>query len=354
VGDFTPERKAGFELKTNEREGDRSDLDRVEAALASPDDRLLEALAEVFDLDELLTFWAMEVVTGHWDGMTGNRNNTFLYHDPTDDRFHPIPWGIDGSFQPHLFIPDAPASVYAFNTLSERLYAVPEARRLYHARLRELLEEVWDEDRVLARFRAIADRTGGNPAALTAAETWVRGRRAAIMAELASNDGNGPEITTDRPFDAGVCREPLPASGVIDFTWNDVPIAFQPVADLEALQLEIPLPDGDVQFVQGQVAQLATINPQGQAQLAMAGLDPSRGAAVVVALLMPEQALQVGEIPFHGVETFGAILNAATGLPLALIGGGSITLTEVNRENGAPVRGRWEGLVAPLPASVPR
>jgi hypothetical protein len=74
------------------------------------------------ELDEFLTFWAMEVLTGHWDGMTGNRDNTFMYHDPADGRFHAIPWGTAGALAPHPFIPDAPASVYAYNSLSSRLY----------------------------------------------------------------------------------------------------------------------------------------------------------------------------------------------------------------------------------------
>lgn len=349
IGDFTPEWKGGFDLKTNEEVNDRSDLDRVERALAAPDEGLEAALGEVFDFDELLTFWAMEVLTGHWDGMTGNRNNTFIYHDPADDLFHPIPWGADGTFQAHPLIPNVPTSVFTFNTISSRLYAIPAMRQRYQARLRALLDEVWDEERIVARLREIAAQTGGNAATLALTETFVRGRQAAIEAELATNEGRGPEITTARPFEAAGCREALPASGVIDFVWNDVPTAFAPVEDLAALQLDIPLPDGAVRFVPGQVTQLATINAEGLAQLGLAGLDATRKGPVAVLILIPEEQYRVGQVPFHGVETMGVVVSLADQRTLGLIGEGSITLTEVGRQNGDRVRGRWEGFVAEPP-----
>ncbi len=355
VADFTPALKGAFELKTNESRNDRSDLDRVERALAAPDDKFVEALGTVFDVDEFFTFWAMEVLAGHWDGMTGNRNNTFLYHNPADDRFHPIPWGTDGTFQPHPLLPNVPASVLAFNTLSARLYGMPATRRLYQQRLRMLLDKVWNEDRIIARLRAITAQTGGNAAVLAATETFVRGRRAAIEAELASQDGRGPEVTGDRPLDAA-CHEAERASGVIDFTWNDATTAFRPVQDVAALQIQIPLAGGTVQFAPGQAAQLATINEQGQAQFGLVGQDATRKAPVFVGILMPVENYKVGTVSFHGIETFGVVVQTAGAggpRPLGLIGGGTVTFTEVGRKNGDPVRGRWEGFVVPMPGQPP-
>jgi len=350
VADFTPALKGGFELKTNESRNDRSDLDRVERALAAPDDKFVEALSAVFNVDEFYTFWAMEVLTGHWDGMTGNRNNTFLYHNPADDRFHPIPWGTDGTFQPHPLLPNVPASVLAFNTLSARLYGMPATRRLYQQRLRMLLDKVWNEDRIIARLRAITAQTGGNAAVLAATETFVRGRRAAIEAELASQDGRGPEVTGDRPLDAA-CHDTERASGIIDFTWNDAATAFRPVQDVAALQVQIPLPGGAVQFAPGQVAQLATINEQGVAQFGLVGQDATRKVPLFIGIMMPVENYKVGTVSFHGIETFGVVVQTAGAggaRPLALIGGGTVTFTEVGRKNGDPVRGRWEGYVVPF------
>ena len=355
VADFTAEREGAFELKTNNDENDRSDLDRVKRALEAPDDQFAEALGEVFDFDEFITFWAMEVLTGHWDGMTGNRNNTFIYHDPADDRFHAIPWGTDGAFGPHLLIPNVPESVYAFNTLSARLYAIPQTRRIFQTRLRTLLDEVWDEERIIARFRSIVEQTDGSARSLATVEEFVRRRRVVIEEELDGNDGNGPEIATGRPLGSG-CREPLRASGVIDFTWNDVPTAFRPVEDLDALELQIPLPNGAVGFVPGQVAQIATINAEGNAQFVVVGQDPARDGSVIVSISMPLDNYRAGEVSFHGVETLGVVLQIGPEgreTLLGFIGEGMVTLSEVGRKNGDPVRVHWEGFLAPFGAPPP-
>jgi hypothetical protein len=108
--DFTPELVELFELKTNESSGDRSDLDRVVSALGAPDAELMDELREVFDLDEFITFWAMEALIAHVDGLSRNNNNTFLYHDPRDDRFHPILWGADQVLTVSEDQPDEPRS----------------------------------------------------------------------------------------------------------------------------------------------------------------------------------------------------------------------------------------------------
>jgi hypothetical protein len=227
---------------------------------------------------------------------------------------------------------------------------VPALRRRYHARLRQLLGSVWNEDRIVSKLRSLTERTGGSAAALSATEAFIRGRRGAIEKELASNGGSGPEVT-GQTFDIPTtCREPVAASGTIDFTWNDNQQAFQPVADPATVKFDIPLPGGPVQFAQ--VTQLATINGEGQVQMGLAGLDITRKAIVFVGIIMPPERYRVGEVPFHGVETMGVVVQlggVGTGTPIALLGGGSVTLTEVSRENGGRVRGRWHGFVAPVP-----
>jgi hypothetical protein len=98
------------------------------------------------------------------------------------------------------------------------------------------------------------------------------------------------------------------------------------------------------------VAQLATINAEGFAQLGLAGLDATRKGPVAFLILMPEEQYRVGQVPFHGVETMGALVSLANGQLLALVGGGTVTLTEVGREDGDRVRGRWDGFVGVVPA----
>ena len=79
VSDFTTEYRGTIEKKTNTDAADWSDIDAVVAALQDPSDAGLKALGEIVDLDRFLSFWATEVLVGHWDGYAGDRNN---YHIP--------------------------------------------------------------------------------------------------------------------------------------------------------------------------------------------------------------------------------------------------------------------------------
>jgi hypothetical protein len=144
VSDFTPEYRGTIEKKTNEDEDDWSDVDAVVAALQDPSDAGLAALAEVVDLDRFLTFWAVEVLVGHWDGYTGNRNNYRFYAEP-GGRFVFMPWGVDDAFHlkddPNPFdgISNPPPSVLALTAIPNRFYHDDEWR----ARKGALISSTW-------------------------------------------------------------------------------------------------------------------------------------------------------------------------------------------------------------------
>ena len=97
------------------------------AALQDPTDAGLKALGEVVDLDRFLSFWATEVLVGHWDGYAGDRNNYHFYREP-DGPFVFIPWGTDDTFHlkddPNPFdnISNPPPSVLALTAIPNRLY----------------------------------------------------------------------------------------------------------------------------------------------------------------------------------------------------------------------------------------
>ena len=105
------------------------------AALAKEDDELIDALSQVIDLNAFYTFWATEVLLGHWDGYAGNQNNFYIYGAPLDGgRFRFIPWGVDSAFfdaeEAGVFglDVDVPTTVWAFAELSRRLYNHPTGR----------------------------------------------------------------------------------------------------------------------------------------------------------------------------------------------------------------------------------
>ena len=66
ISDFNDGLVSTFQVKTNELENDQSDLEAVVTALEADDAALWDALDAVIDMDAFLTFWAMEVLVGHW------------------------------------------------------------------------------------------------------------------------------------------------------------------------------------------------------------------------------------------------------------------------------------------------
>ncbi len=215
VSDFRPAFVETFVQKTNRRRADRSDLDRVVEALEKSDPELLPALEPLIALDEFVSFWAMEVLLGHWDGYNSNRNNFYLYHDPLDGRFHFIPWGIDAIFvdEPSRREQGKPETVLAESLLGRRLYLHPEGQRAYLERLRALLDGVFAEpavvsviDRLEAMLRPVADPagTGEFSARVSEVRSWVRARRGVLEAELSQ----GP-IGWDFPLSGPPCFNEL-------------------------------------------------------------------------------------------------------------------------------------------------
>ena len=215
VSDFTPTYRGTIEKKTNEDAADWSDIDAVVVALQDPSDAGLKALGEIVDLDRFLSFWATEVLVGHWDGYAGDRNNYQFYREP-DGAFVFIPWGPDDTFHlrddPNPFdnIANPPPSVLALTAIPNRLYNNPDWRVEYVARLKEILEVVWDEEELLAAVDEMAAivQQYALPEATEAAATdtarvrkFILKRRGEILADLTPRppEWPGPEVYVPPP-----------------------------------------------------------------------------------------------------------------------------------------------------------
>jgi len=153
LSDFTPDWRGSLQKKTNKAENDWSDVDAAVAAVQMVEIYGVAAIEAVFDVDTFLTFWALEVLVAHWDGYAGNHNNFYVYMDPTRDQFVFLPWGPDATFAPlsnPLEGKDYPASVVANSILAHRLYKDEASQAKYISRLLELLDTVWDEEKLFA------------------------------------------------------------------------------------------------------------------------------------------------------------------------------------------------------------
>ena len=226
VSDFTLEFRGTFEKKTNEDADDWSDIDAVVAALSDPSDAGLTALGSIVDLDRFLSYWATEVLVGHWDGYAGDRNNYWFYRVP-DGRFVFLPWGTDGTFHlsddPNPFdnISDPPPSVLALTAIPNRLYNHPDWRAKYAARLKQILDDAWDETELLAAVDAMAAivQQHALPAEAKAADadtervrTFIGKRRAEILADLSPEPPEWPQPEATAPPSAG--------SGTLEVTFE--------------------------------------------------------------------------------------------------------------------------------------
>ncbi len=365
VSDFTPEYRGTIEKKTNEDEDDWSDVDAVVAALQDPSDAGLAALGEVVDLDRFLTFWAVEVLIGHWDGYAGNRNNYRFYAEPGGG-FVFMPWGVDDAFHleddPNAFddISNPPPSVLALTAIPNRLYHDDEWRARYVDRLRELLETAWDEDALLASVDELAAVVGqhaqpsARPAAAADAERvrqFIRKRRAEILDDLTPEPPDWPA-----PDEAAE-----PERGTVDVrfetTWGSNR-SVNPLGEGNVTSLEVDgttVPTGGLGMIAGRASEEETegfgIPDAASLALISVGDDGSiEGFTIVlpVAALTDGARLVIGEDRIAG-GVWSIPAGAAVPDSFVPFSEGVLTLSEASADDGATISGAFSGVFGGVP-----
>jgi spore coat protein H len=352
--DFLPEIVDTFERKTNEMapdagtaKPDRSDLQKVTDALEVNDSELPAALAQVVDIDAFMTFWAMEVIVGHWDGYTGNRNNFYTYHDPTTDLFYFIPWGTDGAFsEEHSFLKETPRSVYAWSHIAYRLYDYPETRAIYHQRLKALLDELWIEDDLLAEVDRIEALASSETPEFESQRDFISNQKKSILDELVDN---GPQWPYPLYTLTNECREPAEISGTFDAVWNTV----ESYSQGEDVTLTLTLWGEKQEFEYiANSAGPADLEETGSMKYAAISFYATRpdNNPLFIQLLLPPSLMKEGDTPFHGFETFGAVYEIdemSDDIFLhGYIGNGKINFLAATRTDQGLVKGSFSGLVS--------
>ena len=153
---------------------------------------------ESVDEDPFYRFWALEGLLSFWDGYSGNRNNFFMYLDPSIDKFRFMPWGTDALFETYGPLGEdrnSPRSVRTQGLITHHLYQDPAARRRYAEEMRILLDEHWDEVALIAETERIERMLA--PHLCTSQEfqvdyeslrEFIRTRRAVVEAEIAGGE----------------------------------------------------------------------------------------------------------------------------------------------------------------------
>lgn len=330
-GAFAPLRKERFQLKTNERVNDRTDLDQVVNALSADDANFPGLIEQLIDVDQYIDFWAMEIVMGHWDGGTSNVNNYFTYRDPDDGRFTFIPWGTDGAMQISGGLNGNEGPIWRYALLAERFFNLPLYREQLFARVNALLDSVFNEEAINAEITRIQTLTESNPMAVETTRQFVDGQANRIRTAI-----------DEASFDPGV---PLIDGQV---TCNPERSTLSGQFDESTATFSLLEPDGTEIVVTGAVNRapsgsgiLGATNPLAESFSVIGAID-GRVQLLIFNIEQPE--FKVGEAPLHGVATTILLVDLAGGA-IRFASDGNITLTEAGAP-GEPFSGTFSALLA--------
>lgn len=88
-----------YELKTNKAANDYSELIQFIQTLNNINDSDFPCFIEDhFEVELYLKTLAAEMIIGHWDGYAYNKNNYYLYQQPSNDKFVFIEYDMDNTF----------------------------------------------------------------------------------------------------------------------------------------------------------------------------------------------------------------------------------------------------------------
>jgi spore coat protein CotH len=153
---FLQEIDAELEKDSGEGPDDRSDLAGLaNAAREGEREKRWKRVGELLDVDQFLTFMALEQMCSHWDGYCNARNNYRVYFDPATGRAHFFPHGMDQMFgDPQAGVLHTPEAIVAQAVLSN-----PQWRARYRERLVELLPLFSPGDKLSRRLDEIHAHT---------------------------------------------------------------------------------------------------------------------------------------------------------------------------------------------------
>jgi hypothetical protein len=88
-----------YELQTNKSQDDYTRLVELISVLnQQPDEQFVIDISQIMNVDQFLKALSIDVATGNWDDYGYNRNNFYLYDNPSDLKFNYIAYDPDNSF----------------------------------------------------------------------------------------------------------------------------------------------------------------------------------------------------------------------------------------------------------------
>lgn len=96
---FNDGNRRAYDLKTNESEDNYFQLARlINIINNTPENLFADSLEKVLDVSDVLKYFAVNILTGSWDDYWSLMNNYYLYHSPSENKFHWIPFDYDNTF----------------------------------------------------------------------------------------------------------------------------------------------------------------------------------------------------------------------------------------------------------------
>ncbi len=140
-----------YDLKTNTEEDDYSDLASLISFLEHSDPSEFEnQIEDYINVDGVLRWMAIDVLTGNWDNYWYNQNNYYLYFNTIDQRFEFIPYDYDNTFGIDWVGQDwGERDINNWGQdqpLTSRILEVTEYRNRLHFYINKIIEEYFNEE----------------------------------------------------------------------------------------------------------------------------------------------------------------------------------------------------------------
>lgn len=158
-GGFAKDINTPIEVQSGENPEERARLEDLFAATRESNIATRSMrLADVLDIDQFLTFLAMELLTVHWDGYGMNRNNYRVFHDLESDRMVFLPHGMDQMFGMWRSTPQSQITPMMKGVVAKAVMSDPAMRRRYLDRMSSLLTNVFDHASITNRAQELTRR----------------------------------------------------------------------------------------------------------------------------------------------------------------------------------------------------
>lgn len=231
-GGFCQDVDAELEKDSGTGPDDRSDVAALVDACRMEDGAARrEALAARLDVDRFLTFVALELMAGHWDGYTANVNNYRLLFPGGDGPAVFLPHGADQLFgDPVAPILDPPNGLVARAVMAD-----PTWREAWRERVRELLPLFDPPDALVARVEGLRWRLSPLLETIDPALAAVHGERCTELIDRLRGRAESLRSQAEAP-------EPQPVA--FDETGRTHPAGWYPGTVSEGVELTMADADG--------------------------------------------------------------------------------------------------------------